>query len=105
MKAGDEFIVQQRYNRINNYATAPFDFDFDATYSAEGWDGIAWRADGFQVEADEDTEWTGIVNPTGRIMAHMVGDDRPFEFDPAELTVLDEDAYCPSCGQIGCGWH
>jgi hypothetical protein len=83
----------------------PFPFDFDAAYKAEGWGGIAWRAYAYESEADEDTEWTGYVVPTGRILAHMVGDDSPHSFDPDELTALDEEAYCPSCGQIGCGWH
>ena len=100
MKAGDEIRVS-----THTWTTAPFDFDFDGAFSAEGYGGIAWYAYGFQTEATEDTEWDGIVVPTGRILAHMVGDDREFDFDPDELTPLDEEAYCPNCGQIGCGWH
>jgi hypothetical protein len=32
----------------------------------------------------------------------MVGDDREFSTDPADLTIIDDDAYCSECGQIGC---
>jgi hypothetical protein len=81
-------------------------FDFDAAYRADGWsDGIAWRAYAWQTEPDEDTEWSGYEVPTGRILAHMIGDDRPFEFDPDELTALEPGAYCVECGQVGCRWH
>jgi len=83
----------------------PFAFDFDPAYRADGYDGIAWRVYAFESEPDEDTEWTGYTIPTGRLLAHMVGDDREFTFDPDELTPISEDDYCPSCGQIGCGWH
>lgn len=80
-------------------------FDFDATYVAEGWSaGVAWRVTHWETEADEDTEWTGIENPTGLLVAHMVGDDRDFRFEPDQLTPIDEDAYCSCCGQVGCQW-
>ena len=65
---------------------APFLFDFDATYTAEGWSArIAWRAFAYETEPDEDTEWSGIENPTGRVLAHMVGDDREYAFEPDDL--------------------
>lgn len=38
----------------------------------------------------------------GNVTAHMVGDDRPFYFDMHELTILDREAFCGQCGQIGC---
>lgn len=41
--------------------------------------------------------------PNDTIKAHMVGDDRPFNFDASDATVLDDEDYCSSCGQIGCG--
>lgn len=84
---------------------APFAFDFEPAYRADGYSGVAWRVDGFETEPDEDTEWSGYENPTGRLVAHMIGDDRPFTFEPEELTPIEEDDYCGSCGQIGCGWH
>ena len=79
-------------------------FDFKQAYKAEGYSGIAWRATGWEHVADEDTEWTGEKVPTGRIEAHMIGDDCDFYFEPSELTPIDEDDYCSGCGQIGCGW-
>lgn len=72
-------------------------------YSVEGYRGIAWRVLGWELEADEDTEWSGYYNQTGRVLAIMVGDDRVFDFEPSELTKLDELDYCHVCGQIGCG--
>lgn len=80
-------------------------FDFAPAYVADGWGaGIAWRAYAFETEPDEDTYWTGLENPTGRVLAHMIGDDRPFAFEPDELTPIADDDYCSCCGQIGCGW-
>jgi hypothetical protein len=80
-------------------------FDFDAAYTADGYSaGIAWRVYAWEEEADEDTEWTGMLVRTGRVLAHMVGDDRTFSFEPDELTVIAEDDYCSCCGQVGCGW-
>lgn len=60
---------------------------------------------GWEVEPDEDTEWTGIENRTGLVLAYMIGDDRVYEFDADDLIAIDEEDYCPSCGQTGCGWH
>ena len=34
----------------------------------------------------------------------MVGDDQVHSVSTDELTVLDRDEYCGSCGQIGCAW-
>jgi hypothetical protein len=85
--------------------TTETEFDFTATYIADGWAaGIAWRATEWEEEADEDTEWSGYKVKTGRIVAHMVGDDSNHTFDPADLTAIDEDAYCSCCGQVGCPW-
>lgn len=79
-------------------------FDFEPAYIGDGWSsGIAWRAYAYETEPDQDTEWTGMENPTGRILAHMIGDDRTFTFEPDELTPIGEDDYCPGCGQVGCG--
>lgn len=72
-------------------------------YKAEGWGaGIAWRVYGWQVEPDEDTEWSGIEERTGKVVAVMVGDDRRFTFDPEDLTPLPDEDYCSECGQVGC---
>lgn len=86
--------------RRTHYEDAP---DFDApAYRVSGEAGIAWRVLGWETEPDEDTEWSGIENRTGRLVCVMVGDDRKFTFAPEDLTPLDEDEYCPSCGQTGC---
>lgn len=82
----------------------PFPFDFDPAYRADGYSGVAWNVYGYETEPDEDTEWSGIENPTGLLVAHMIGDDRTFTFEPDELTPLAEEDYCSGCGQIGCGW-
>lgn len=80
-------------------------FDFNKTYTAEGWaSGIAWRAFAYDTQPDEDTEWSGIEVNTGRIKAHMIGDDQEFTFEPDELTPISEDDYCSCCGQVGCQW-
>jgi hypothetical protein len=90
-------------NTSGSLAFAPFPFDFAPAYRADGWsDGIAWRVDGFETEPDGDTEWSGYEVATGRVLAHMIGDDREFSFDPDDLTPLDDLDYCAECGQIGC---
>lgn len=71
-------------------------------YEARGWPGIAWNVLGWELQPDEDTWWSGVENRTGRVVAHMVGDDREFVFDQEELTPLEREAYCGVCGQIGC---
>ena len=65
--------------------------------------GVAWNILGYEVEPDEDTEWSGIENPTGFILAYMVGDDEVFRFKKGDLIPIEEDNYCCGCGQIGCG--
>ena len=32
----------------------------------------------------------------------MVGDDHKHVIDPEDVTIIDPDAYCHECGQIGC---
>lgn len=89
-----------------NDPDAPFVFDFDAAYTADSFSaGIAWRAFAYESEPDEDTEWSGYEVPTGRVLAHMIGDDRTFAFEPEDLTPLEPGAFCVECGQVGCSWH
>ena len=71
-------------------------------YTADGYRGVAWRIIGREMQETPDTEWDGIYEPTGHIIACMVGDDRPFSFDPDELTRIADEDYCAGCGQIGC---
>lgn len=95
------------------------EFDFDATYKVEGYNGIAWRVDQYAVEEYEveiphevendygELETTyeydiELVEDRTRVVCHMVGDDREFIHDITDLTKLSDDEYCPECGQIGC---
>jgi len=81
----------------------PSEFDFDAKYTVEGWRGIAWHAWHHAKLRDADYEWTGIeVDDPERVVCTMVGDDEKHTFYVEELTKLEEDEYCPECGQIGC---
>lgn len=69
-----------------------------------GHGGIAFRVIGPETAPDEDTEWTGIENETGRLLVVMIGDDRVFAVDPDDVTELADEDLCFECGQIGCGW-
>ncbi len=71
-------------------------------YLVSGYRGIAWSILGWELEEDEDTEWTGQYTATGKLLAIMKGDDRVFTFDEDEFTALTEDQFCPECGQTGC---
>lgn len=37
------------------------------------------------------------------VRAVMVGDDREHLIDVDDLISIEDDDYCPGCGQIGCG--
>jgi hypothetical protein len=71
-------------------------------YAERGRPGVAWWVYGIECVPNEDTEWSGMVERTGRVVAVMVGDDAPHTFAPDELVPLAEDAYCHVCGQVGC---
>ena len=86
-----------------NYKPDDATFTADA-YTVDGWDaGLAWYVWGWETEPDEDTEWTGLEVHTGRVVVTMVGDDREFAVDPEDVTPIEPDSFCRSCGQIGCG--
>ena len=72
-------------------------------YRVNGYGGIAWYVLGWETEPDEDTEWSGYENRTGRVVAVMVGDDRKHTFDEDEVQALEREEYCGVCGQMGCG--
>jgi len=77
---------------------------FDApAYRVKGYRGIAWYVRGWETQPNEDTEWSGIEERTGKVVVTMVGDDRQFVFDPDEVAPLQREEYCGECGQIGCG--
>jgi hypothetical protein len=79
----------------------------DAMFSADAYTvarhgGVAWTVLGWETEPDEDTEWSGYEQRTGQVVCVMVGDDSRFTFDPDDIAPLARDAYCGSCGQVGC---
>ena len=84
-----------------HYETDDATFPADA-YRVAGYAGVAWRVYGWETKPDEDTEWSGYEQRTGKVLCVMVGDDRRVALDPEDVTPLAEDDYCPSCGQIGC---
>jgi len=84
-----------------NYESDEKTFSAEA-YKVEKYVGVAWYVLGWETEPDEDTEWTGIENRTGRVVMIMVGDDRRFVFELDEVTALAREEYCSECGQIGC---
>lgn len=71
-------------------------------YKVKGYPGVAFYVHGWEIVPDEDTEWTGQEARTGNALATMVGDNRPFRFDPDDLEPLTEEDFCLGCGQIGC---
>ena len=72
-------------------------------YTVSGWGrGIAFYVLGWETEPDEDTEWSGIEERTGRVLAVMVGDNERHSVDPDDITPLEREAYCAGCGQVGC---
>ena len=87
--------------KLPYYETDDAAFPAEA-YTVDGYRGIAWYVYGWELEPDEDTEWSGIQVRTGRVVCVMVGDDRKFRFDPSELAPLEREDYCGVCGQIGC---
>jgi hypothetical protein len=79
----------------------------DATFAADAYKvrqypGIAFHVYGWETQPDADTEWSGIEERTGRVIAVMVGDDHKHSIDLADLTAIAREAYCGSCGQVGC---
>jgi hypothetical protein len=59
---------------------------FPAHAYSVGRSGVAFHVLGWETEPDEDTEWTGQEQRTGRVVAVMVGDNRKHSVDPDDLT-------------------
>jgi hypothetical protein len=87
-------VSRATYEDADEY-TAP-------AYRVKGYAGVAFRVLGWQTEATEDTAWSGDRERTGQLCVYMVGDDRVFVVDPADVTALHDGDYCTECGQIGC---
>ena len=80
------------------------ELDMSAHYKVAGVNGVSWYLIGYVETANEDTDWTGIMDvDTETVRAIMVGDNRVHEIGVDELEVIPEDSFCRECGQIGCG--
>ena len=87
----------------HNYDTDDIQEAFPAdAYRVRQYPGIAFYVRGWHTEPDQDTEWTGMEEKTGKIATTMIGDDRIFLIDPDDLEELPRADYCSECGQIGC---
>lgn len=71
--------------------------------------GFAWRIVGAELELrevwldDGESTYPSMEHrESGRVVAHMVGDDYLTAFDRDELEPLGELDYCAVCGQVGC---
>jgi hypothetical protein len=87
--------------RTKHYETDDTAFPADA-YSVRGFEGVACYVRGWETKPDDDTEWTGFEERTGRVIVTMVGDDAQHVVDLEDITALPREEYCGSCGQIGC---
>lgn len=76
-------------------------FPADA-YRVLGFSGVACRVRGWHVEPDEDTEWSGEMTRTGRVVVTMIGDDVRHLVDPSDVFPIADVDYCAECGQLGC---
>lgn len=71
-------------------------------YKIKGWMGVAWYVLGWETKPDEDTEWSGQLQRTGKVVCMMVGDDRHYAYEESDLKPIKREDYCGSCGQMGC---
>jgi hypothetical protein len=80
------------------------ELDFSARYQVASHEGIAFYLTGYKVERIYDSNWDDIEEVEDRqfVNAIMVGDDHIHVVDIDDLTVINDDEYCPECGQIGC---
>ena len=58
--------------------------------------------DGEPAEVEVENGEFDEVEDRERVVAVMVGDDQEHIIDVDNLELLDDDAYCGQCGQIGC---
>ena len=66
--------------------------------------GVACYVRRLHTEPESIDGWDDEEIETGNIVIRMVGDDRDHIVDPDDCTPIDDDDYCGSCGQLGCGW-
>jgi hypothetical protein len=97
------------------------EIDFSKRYKV-GSLGVAWQVLGYATEwAQEDytlvcedpecihddplcwlSDEPEEIEDHSKVRAVMVGDDREEIIDVDDLTVIPDDGYCRTCGQIGC---
>ena len=99
--------------------------DTDLVFEVDGYKGIAFRFvkfpkksvnwddfvvyndDGdviYEIEPDPDEELEDDIE-CGQVYVRMIGDNQLHLVDIDDLTILDEEEFCYSCGQVGCQWH
>jgi hypothetical protein len=93
--------VSEQVHIKTNYEIDRGTFSAEA-YKVEDYPHIAFRVRGWEVRPDGDTEWDGIEKRTGRVIVVMIGDDRKFAVDPADVEPIPDLDYCNECGQMGC---
>lgn len=90
--------------------------DFGMYVVANGYSGIAFWVDDWAKEVKEemfsfleeesgelDWGWDEVeIVSDHMVECYMVGDDRKFVFDLDDLTAINVNDFCRSCGQIGC---
>lgn len=80
--------------------------DFDGRFRVKRWPAVAVVAMGYFAEypepSEEDQE-PELMSDESRIVVVMVGDDKRHIVAASDLIPLNEDEFCPECGQIGCG--
>lgn len=100
----------------------PKTLDFSLRYSVDSYPGVAFRILRYAEYPDHSVDW--ICDDSGHwhdescyveefftsidynaVIAVMVGDDYKHLIDVTELSPIEDEDYCSSCGQIGCGWH
>lgn len=94
------------------------DVDFGKYVSVDGYKGVAFWVDDWAREVTEqyveyinydDSDevffgWEEVESISdSKVECYMIGDDRKFVFDLSDLTAIDVNDFCGSCGQIGCG--
>jgi hypothetical protein len=77
-------------------------FDSRAVYRIDSKPGIAFRVVGLERAYNyDDDDW----EHTGALRMRAVGDMHIWAVDPDEVTPIDDDAFCSSCGSTLCQWH
>lgn len=69
-----------------------------------GWPGIAFTFRGHPLIhcLDEDGVYPEKLEDPDRAIVVMVGDDRKWNVEMDDLTLLPPEKFCGVCGQIGC---